>query len=191
MNRSHNPEFTPDEVRRLVRYDGETGKLYWLPRSRQMFSGGSRDAELLAALWNGRWAGKEAFTTRSHGYFTGHLLDKKLQAHRVAWAIAYGEWPNFIDHINRDRGDNRLSNLRAVTRTENQRNHPKRSDNSSGVSGVYWDANRKRWSAYINTDKRVSLGRFETMAEAIAARRAAEKVLGYHPTHGRSNPLDR
>nr|WP_175479900.1 HNH endonuclease signature motif containing protein [Paracoccus homiensis] len=109
-----------------------------------------------------------------------------MQAHRVAWAVIHGRWPNGeIDHINGDRSDNRLANLREVTKRENHRNMAIRSDNTSGVTGVYWAREKGKWAAYIKADKMVALGRYDTFAEAVAARRAAEKVLGYHPNHGR------
>ncbi len=75
------------------------------------------------------------------------------------------------DHINRDKLDNRKSNLRSVTRTINQYNRYIRKDNKSGYQGVYWDKSREIWSAYIDFNhKRLWLGYFENIKEAINAR---------------------
>ena len=86
-------------VRNLLRYEPDTGKLFWLPR------GGGRFDKL--------FAGKEAFTaTDPGGYKYGSLQSHTMRAHVVAWALAYGKWPDgHIDHENGIREDNRLKNL--------------------------------------------------------------------------------
>ena len=82
----------------------------------------------------------------------------------------------FIDHINRDRSDNRLSNLRIVTLSENQQNHKKRKDNTSGVSGVYWSKKDRKWHVRVWVDNEPkSIGYFRTIEEAKLARTEAEK----------------
>ncbi|MCC3681365.1 HNH endonuclease [Staphylococcus epidermidis] len=94
----------------------------------------------------------------------------------------HGEIPSgcVIDHINRNREDDRIDNLRAVPVTLNNRNKTIDKRNSSGVPGVTYDARRKRWVAYVNRDgKQVRLGRFPSLEEAAAARAAAANPLGY------------
>jgi hypothetical protein len=168
-----------DELRRLVRYDADTGKLTWLERGWDHCprDGGKR--------WNGRYAGKEAFRVTPSGYRYGMIKRRMFRAHRVAWALHYGEWPDMeIDHINGDRADNRIANLRLVTRAENSRNQSSRKNSKSGIVGVCQI--RKKWRAFINLNgKPRHLGVFDTIEEAIAVRKAAERRAGYHPNHGR------
>ena len=168
---------SPEVLRQRLRYEPETGHLYW------------RECAAMSAQWNGRYADKPAFTSvNGMGYRTGRLNRQQFQAHRVIWAIANGEWPDDeIDHINGDRADNRLHNLRAVDRRGNMTNLALRTDNTSGVAGVYWARDRGKWAAQINDGTKMkSLGRFESFDAAVAARKAAEAEIGFHPNHGRS-----
>lgn len=173
---------TPIELRKLLSYNPETGKLTWLPRPREMFQ-----RSRLHGTWNTRFAGTEAFTAADgHGYLHGTIRGVKAKAHRVAYALYHGEWPEReVDHINGDRTDNRIANLRSVSRQANLQNMAKRRDNTTGVTGVYHQprCTRRKWSARIG---RRSLGSFETFDAACAARRAAEVEHGFHPNHGRS-----
>jgi len=98
----------------------------------------------------------------------------------------YGEFPaGFVDHINHDRCDNRISNLRVVaTKRENCRNQAKK-QGLSGICGVLARPS-KRWQAQIKGDgKLVCLGTFDTKEEAAAARQAANEKYGYHKNHGK------
>lgn len=83
----------------------------------------------------------------------------------------YDVWPpDFLDHINGDRLDNRICNLRLATWSENAMNAPKRRNNTSGYKGVFWDAKREKWMALIGIDGRYrNLGRYDTKEEAFAA----------------------
>lgn len=173
----------PDVLRQLIDYDPQTGAMTWRKRGPEFFkSDGYRSAEGCAANWNSRNAGKPALAAKSHGYLCGRLFDRTVKAHRVAWAIARGEWPKHIDHINGDKADNRLCNLRSVTVAENNKNLSMRCDNTSGTVGVRYDAARKLWKAEIANK---FIGRFETMEAAKAARMAEEEKLGFHQNHGR------
>jgi HNH endonuclease len=174
-------EIEPELLRTLLRYDADSGKLYWLPRDIEHFP--NRRA---ANVWNGRYANKEALTYRLRGYCYGRLFDKSVSAHRVAYAIFHGVWPDHVDHINGDRADNRIENLRSVTRTENNRNCRISKSNKSGFTGVFFASERMRWLAYIGVaGKRIDLGAFTTQSDAVAARKSAEQRFGYHPNHGR------
>lgn len=134
--------------------------------------------------------GKSAGCINVHGYRKVTIDGKAHSAHKVAWLIITGEWvkyPEFeIDHINGDRGDNRFSNLRKVTKSENQRNASQRVNNTSGVHGVNWKPKYNstpgdgRWVARIwNGPRHVYLGSFRDKSHAEIARKAAERVLGF------------
>lgn len=169
-------------LRKLLRYEPETGRLYWLPRPVNMFPKPQQ-----AKTWNTKNAGRETFTLTHKGYKQGTIFDAKFRAHRVAWALYYGAWPTLhLDHINGDRTDNRIVNLREVTRGENQQNQRRRTDNTSGVTGVSWYAAQGKWVAEIYVGgRKKNLGYFNTFDEAVAARKQAETTHGYHPNHGR------
>jgi len=98
-------------------------------------------------------------------------------AHRLAWALHNGEWPSKqIDHIDGDRANNRISNLREATQSQQIMNSKLRSDNTSGIKGV--QQRKYGWTAYIAVDgKSTYLGHFDTKAKAIAARAEAEEKL--------------
>lgn len=107
--------------------------------------------------------------------------------HRAIWAMTYDYWPEELDHINGDPQDNRLENLREVDHRENCLNGRVRSRNTSGVSGVTWEADREKWLVRINTGiKNINCGRFDSFEDAVAARKEAEARYGYHPNHGRA-----
>lgn len=170
----------------LLRYDAETGKLFWRERSAAMFTGGFHDAETQARRWNTRFAGKEALTATSAGYRFGAVNDALYLAHRIIWRMVYGIEPEIVDHINGDRTDNRITNLRDVDPTASVRNTKRPSHNTSGHSGVSYDSRRNKWAAYITlADKKKSLGSFDAIEDAITARKAAESKHGFHPNHGR------
>ena len=111
------------------------------------------------------------------GYVSTSIDGVTYMAHRLAWLYVHGEWPAIIDHINGDRTDNRLVNLRSSTSSINNQNRRTASKRSkSGVLGVCWD--RGRWVAHIMTDrKRKNLGRFKTIDEAQTAYLVAKRQL--------------
>lgn len=178
---------SPEVLRQLLRYEPETGRLFWRKRPPKFFVGGRPSPEIVATKWNTRHAGKEALTANnSSGYLHGSVRNRTLRAHRVIWAIVHGEWPDEVDHINGVRNDNRLTNLRSVTRADNGRNLCRRRDSTSGVTGVYWDKRWRKWRAEIKVDYRpLYLGHFHKRESAIAARKDAERKYGFHPNHGR------
>ncbi|MGR3525067.1 MAG: HNH endonuclease signature motif containing protein [Paracoccaceae bacterium] len=174
----------PTVLRQLLRYEPETGKLFWKPRARIWFK-----SERAFAIWNARYPGTPALSSIDrNGYGIGAILkDRHARSHVVAWAITTGSYPKgHIDHINGVRDDNRIENLRDVSRTENQRNLRMNRNNKSGQMGVYWLERCSRWWAFISSgNARISLGYYENLDDAISARKSAEIDLGYHPNHGR------
>jgi len=159
-----------ETLREHLRYDPETGKMYWLTSFRT------------------RKAGSEAFTVDVNGYCYGCLLSTAMYAHVVAWALHHGEYSTLeIYHINGNKADNRMCNLREVTKQENLHNTKLYKTNTSGVPGVTWEKSHKSWKVYIGgKENRIRVGRFKSFDEAVAARKAAEALLGYHPNHGRA-----
>jgi hypothetical protein len=115
----------------------------------------------------------------------------KHQSHRLAWLYVYGKHPKRqIDHIDGDGLNNRINNLRDVTCRENLKNSRLRSNNTSGVSGVYFHKPSGKWQALIFTNSgRKYLGTFVDIKDAIAAREGAEIEHGYHENHGQERPL--
>ena len=131
---------------------------------------------------------KPTGTLHSSGYLFAGIRYKVYKVHRIGWLMHYGEWPkNELDHIDGDRANNRISNLRDVSRLENTRNMAKPINNTSGVVGVNWDKVRGKWIAKIgHNDQTVYLGGFGTLEEAAQRRKDAERELGYHANHGRN-----
>lgn len=161
------------DLHKFLKLDADTGTLVWRRRSCSRF--------------NSNYAGKTAGTLNKEGYVCLRLLGKLLLAHRVVFAMHEGRWPdNQVDHVNGIKTDNRPSNLRDVTLSENLKNQKMRANNRSGVTGVHWVAHKKKWAASIS-DKgtRVRLGLFKTIDQAATARNQAEKRLGYSDSHGK------
>ncbi|MFH5773547.1 HNH endonuclease [Paracoccus sp. NGMCC 1.201697] len=151
----------PDRIRATLGYNDLTGKLFWKAMV-------SRSCPV----------GKEAFRSIDrHGYRKGQLDGRTLRAHRVVWVICHGNWPEGeIDHINGDKLDNRISNLRVATRAQNEWNKPPKNK----VKGVKFVRSTGMWIAAItNNKKKRHLGSFETEHEAkIAYENAAISTRG-------------
>lgn len=152
------------EAREFFRYDSDNGVVFRTARSHKA----------------GRLG--PVTTKDNHGYVVATHKGRRHKAHRLAWLIKTGEWPDGqIDHVNGDRADNRWCNLRLATPFENAQNTKVRKDCASGVTGVMFMPRLNRWVAYINArNTRRYLGYFTTKETAIAARKTAEQV--YHPT---------
>jgi len=177
----------PALLQRLLRYDPETGKLFWRERTADLFSSDAMyPAAVRCGAWNRRYAGEEAIKgAGSNGYLGGRIFDRNVLAHRVAFAILHGFWPIEVDHINGCRSDNRACNLRAVTILENRRNQKRRTKNSASPTGVY-QAQDGAWIAQIGINYGTKyLGRYGSMSAAALAREKAEVEHGFHPNHGR------
>lgn len=175
-----------DQCRNLVDYDCNTGIIIWKERGLEYFQSEKRSPEWLSRAWNAAYAGKVAFTAKSHGYFIGCILKKMVKSHRLAWAVHYGEWPDGeIDHINGDRADNRISNLRCVTSHVNRKNEGASKNNTSGYSGVQWCKQTNKWRAVIKHNyKNVHIGRYVRKEDAISAVKRKRSELGFHYLHG-------
>lgn len=161
-----------EDLRRCFSYDPDTGVITYKRRRKytKVKPGEKAGCKMTMLSHNG--------SKRIYIRFRG----KRYAGARIAWLITHGEIkPGYvIDHINGDTLDDRLCNLRAVTPEENNKNRKINTKNTSGVVGVSYKRNKKIWQAEIwDAGKRVYLGIYKTKEEASAARRAAEKILGY------------
>lgn len=174
----------PDQavLKELLDYDPKTGLLTWKYRDERWFK-----TKRAASVWNASHPGNRAFTASDRlGYFCGNLFNTRHLAHRLIWKWVHGTDPACIDHINGNPSDNRIENLRAVSRTDNQKNMRRRSDNKTGVSGVSMKDNGRFVVRIRVGGKYLSLGTFETLEEAAAVRSEASERYGFHPNHGRA-----
>lgn len=122
--------------------------------------------------------GEIAGTIQNNRYRAVSFRGARELAHRLAWLYYYGEWPaDDIDHINGNRDDNRISNLRLASRSQNNVNSVVPKNNTSGHKGAYYDKRRGHWVAEIWVYKRkIWLGSFPTTAEAGAAYQGALRL---------------
>ena len=154
-NEAKDIPFTREYLNTLFRY--REGKLYWI-RSRR------------SAL-----IGKEAGTVRPRGYRHVKLHGGYYLRHRLVYYMHTGEQPPVLDHKNGIPGDDRIENLQPITFAGNVRKRKIERNNTSGVSGVYWNKKQERWLAHIKKDwKDIHLGSFTHLFEAVAARKSAE-----------------
>jgi len=164
-----------DVLRQLLHYDPQSGVLTWRQRSAEHYTSTAKhSAAALAQQFNAKYAGKPALScVDSAGYKSGRLYNSQTRAHRVIWKIIYGEEPDLIDHINKNKQDNRLCNLRSACRSANMINSESRS--GSGVTGVSYDKQRRKWIAQISVKGVHKAKRFWTKSEAIKARQDFER----------------
>jgi hypothetical protein len=155
-----------DMLRQNFRYDPETGAIF--PK----------------VIRTSRKPNERCDRINSTGYRAVWLSPLYYYAHRVVWVLHCGtDPPEYIDHINGDRTDNRIANLRAASHSQNLANMPIYSSNVSGYKGVYRRSNGK-WGAQINVNcKRIFLGVFETPEDAARVVRAARDT--YHGSFAR------
>lgn len=171
----------------LIEYDGNTGELTWRRRGPHHFTATERfSRESLANIWNGSNAGCKAFETiQSNGYRSGRLFNKSYLAHRVIWKIVHGTEPETVDHIDGDKSNNRIGNLRAATASEQAKNQSMPKSNTSGFMGV--SKHGERWKAQIRSDGlSIYLGLFDSPEDAGEACMIARRHLGFHENHGRT-----
>jgi hypothetical protein len=171
MRKAKEAAVSADFVRSILSYDPETGEFVWRVRRGKTCR-----------------AGDAAGAIKRDGYRHISIGRVKFLAHRIAWLYMTGSFPEYpLDHINRDKLDNRWANLRETNHSDNAMNCGLRSDNTSGFRGVSRYKNGP-WVAQIFVRGRpVFLGRFDTAERAAAAYEAARAF--HFPAVGQSHNL--
>ncbi|WP_010219512.1 MULTISPECIES: HNH endonuclease [Pseudomonas syringae group] len=149
------PDISLNRVLELLDYDPATGSFMWKPKP----------------------AGHRR---KDSGYVSIEVDGLEIKAHRLAWFIAKGQWPDsMIDHINGDPSDNRIENLRDVSQKVNSQNLRRHMSNSTTrLLGVTWHKARSKWQATIKHEgKNKYLGLYDTPEEASAAYISAKRLL--------------
>lgn len=135
--------------------------------------------------------GDTAGYLRSDGYIDIRLDGKIYRAHRLAWLYVYGVFPECIDHIDGNRLNNSISNLRNVAKGGNSKNLGINKNNSSGETNIMWYEPLGKWHVQIQCDgKRIHIGYFSSMKEAVDARDVARLKYGFHSNHGRRKSFE-
>ena len=165
----------PELVKLYLNYDPNTGYLTWIRKPSNKVIVGNR-------------AGCQV---KGRDCRSIHLFGEIYIEHRLIWFMQTGKWPmGDIDHINHNESDNRWCNLREVKHQENTLNNSKRSDNKSGVVGVFKDSRYPGWIAEIQRKdiKLRKIKKFKTFEEAVNQRKLWEKEFGFHSNHGIVKP---
>lgn len=153
--RSSKELISASDLRAIAFYDAASGKLF-------------------------RLSGQEIGRTRQDGYVYAKLSGSRYLVHRLVWLHATGKWPTGqIDHINGNRSDNRLENLRDVCHSINLQNQrTAHRGSSSGLLGVSWRRDKEKWAAGIKVcGRQKHLGFFSSKSDAHAAYLTAKRVL--------------
>jgi hypothetical protein len=159
---------TQAELQSKLHYDSETGIFTWINCGCKKFNG------LVAGHSNNR------------GYLNIHFNSKLYLNHQLAWMYIYGYIPKYIDHINGDKHDNRIANLREATNQQNCLNKKLNKNNTSGIKGVSWYKPSKKWYAQLSINGKIkNLGYFEDIELAeLVVKEAREKYHGDFANHG-------
>lgn len=161
---------TQSRLKELVHYDPLTGVFTWL-----------------VALSNRVKVGDVIGCLNGEGYLYGRVDGPLYLIHRLAFLYITGAFPpEDVDHENHDRADNRWTNLRHATRTENLQNQRLSQRSTSGHTGVHWCKDRKKWLAHVRVNgKSKHLGYFTKKSDAVQTRKAANVKYGFHANHGK------
>ena len=161
-------KITRKRLKELLDYNEDSGEFRWKARSSNVVKIG------------------ELAGTSHRGYIKIGLDGETYKAHHLAYLYMTGKYPQSqIDHINHDKSDNSWRNLRTATQGENMKNQPLKATNKSGCHGVYFDSPTRKWRAQIiNNKRKIHIGLYADLEDAIAARKNAEVKYGYHKNHG-------
>lgn len=163
-----------NRLRELLSYDA--GRLYWIKRP---------DPMAVRAV-----VGQEAGRSAAGSYNDIQIDGCRMKAHHIVWAMHHGEYPAlFIDHINGNKADNRIENLRLATAHDNAANKASATGSTSAYLGVSFKAARKAWVAQISKlGKKIHLGLFDS--EIAAAQAYNEAAIQLHGQFARLNQID-
>lgn len=157
-------DLTQEYLHSILDYNSNSGVFIWKYR---------KD---VPSSWNANYSGKTTGWKHSNGYMQTCINYKKYFLHRLAWFYVYGIWPKEIDHIDRDKKNNRISNLRILTHRENCNNRKQR-QNPSGYKGITQDYRDGVWQASITLNGKTKyLGRFSSAVNAATAYNLAKEI---------------
>lgn len=158
---------TQELVRELFEY--RDGELYWLKEKK-------------SGIRNG---GKAGCIDKTNGYVSIRFNGKNYKAHRLVFLYHHGYLPECLDHINGNRADNRIENLREATKAQNRYNSKRAVTNTSGYKNVKWEESRRKWKVDLRkNEKYVYSKRFDDFEEACKA--ADEARIKLHGEFARS-----
>jgi len=152
-----------DFIKSIMKYDPKNGGLYWIKPTGARAKAGDR----------------VGFNAGSMNYRKVQINNIGYMEHHLVWMLHHGSLSTLdIDHINGDTQDNRIENLREATRSQNLCNQKIRSDNKSGIKGVFFVRSRDKWCATIQYDGlKKHLGYFDSIDDAVNARKNAEQMI--------------
>ena len=174
MLQKHMDEICDDSVKEFIRvnlsYDPETGHFTWIRSPSNRVKVGQVAGSLC----------------KYRGYRSIRVLGKLYLAHRLAFISMGKSVPEYVDHVNGIKDDNRWVNLRGATFSQNQQNKVKQRNNTSGYKGVSWNNSRKKWQAHITVDRKtIYLGLYINPKEAHEAyKKAADNHFGDYKNYG-------
>jgi hypothetical protein len=153
---------TQNKLKEVLNYNPETGVFTWIKRNQEV-----------------------AGYLKPNGYRGITIKDTLYNAHTLAWIYVYGEVPPMLDHIDHNKDNNSILNLRVINCAENSKNMKQNKNNKSGIVGVSFHKTMGKWEANITVNMLpIKLGFFKDIHLAIKARQEAEKKYGFHPNHG-------
>ena len=171
MPTSYTSKISHSKVHELLSYDPDTGHLTW------------KTGKHSKRVVKGRRAGYE----RKSGYRGITLLGKTYSEHHIIWFMQTGLWASEIVHINHNKSDNSWNNLREVSHAENNLNLKQRSDNNTGLQGIYYDHKTDRYISHITIKGKKVFQKSYTesqLTQAIQERKDKLIELGFHINHG-------
>ena len=174
INKDMEAAISQEMLKERLHYDRETGVFTWL----DVEVNGYKVRNKRAGCTNGRGYVIIGFSVAGKPYI--------LTAHRLAWLYEYGEFPSgSLDHINHDRTDNRMTNLRIATQRENLRNQSMYSNNTTAFNGVHLHKPSNKYQVRITVNnKQKHLGLYDNIEDAAKAAQEARAHYGYHENHG-------
>lgn len=170
-------DLSQEFLKSILEYNQDTGEFFWINPKRSWVAPGTK-----------------AGSVEVKGYVVININGGLYKAHRLAWLYVYGEWPkNQLDHIDRNKQNNRIGNLRQATNGQNQQNTPKYRTKAlvkSKYKGVSWREQSKKWQVEIQVNKkRYNLGMFVCEEDAAIAYLEAKKKLHPYAVFDGSNSL--